>query len=213
LGIVLCLHIGLGIRLIQPPPEGSIDNFIVVAAQISAITASDLLLGPTFHEFPDLKIAMSEGGIGWIPYFLHRADRHQSNQTWTGAFADDARRLSDVFRDHVLACFITDPDGLVLRHRIGVDNIAWECDYPHSDSTWPHAPELLHGELELAGVPDDEIDKITWQNSCRFFDVDPFVPTSRDGATVGALRARAVDVDTNEVSRKVWAERYLERTP
>jgi predicted TIM-barrel fold metal-dependent hydrolase len=212
LGVVLCLHIGLGIRLITTPPDGAIDNFIVVAAQISAITAADLLLGPTLREFPDLKIAMSEAGIGWIPYFLHRADRHQSNQVWTGTFDAGGRSLSDIYRDHVLSCFITDPDGLALRHRIGVDNIAWECDYPHSDSTWPDAAELLNGEFNGAGVTDDEIDKITWQNSCRFFRLEPFQGLSRTEATVGALRLRATDVDTSETPRATWAARYVQAT-
>ena len=48
---------------------------------------------------------------------------------------------SDVFREHILTCFITDPVGLALRDEIGVDNICWEQDYPHSDSSWPTAPE------------------------------------------------------------------------
>ena len=53
-------------------------------------------------------------------------------------------RPSDVFREHFLTCFISDPVGVQLRHHIGIDNIAWECDYPHSDSSWPEAPEELH---------------------------------------------------------------------
>jgi predicted TIM-barrel fold metal-dependent hydrolase len=207
LGIVLCLHIGLGIRLLRQAPDASIDNFIVIAGQISAIAAADLLLGPTLRKFPELRIALSEGGIGWIPFFLERADRHYTNQVWTGEQRD--RTLpSDLFREHMLACFITDPSGLKLRHEIGVDLIAWECDYPHSDSNWPNAAEILNAEFQGAGVPDDEINAITWQNSARFFGIDPFVTVPRERATVGALRANATDVDTSETSRKVWRERF-----
>jgi hypothetical protein len=37
------------------------------------------------QEIPDLKIALSEGGTGWIPYFLERADRtYEMHSTWTG---------------------------------------------------------------------------------------------------------------------------------
>jgi predicted TIM-barrel fold metal-dependent hydrolase len=207
LGIVLCLHIGLGIRLLQRAPDSTIDNFIVIAGQISAIAAADLLLGPTLRKFPDLRIALSEGGIGWIPFFLERADRHYTNQVWTGG-ERDARLPSDLFREHMLACFITDPSGLKLRHEIGVDIIAWECDYPHSDSDWPDAPDKLNAELKNAGVTDDETHAITWQNSARFFGIDPFVTVPREQATVGALRAQAADVDTSETSRKVWRERF-----
>ena len=92
-----------------------------------------------------------------------------------------------------------------LREQIGIDNIAWECDYPHTDTTWPQSPEFTWAEFQEAGVTDQaEIDKITFENACRFFDWDPFEHTTREDATVGALRARATDVDTTRKSRAEW---------
>ncbi|MDP2288161.1 MAG: amidohydrolase family protein, partial [Actinomycetota bacterium] len=79
---------------------------------------------------------------------------------------------------------------------IGIDNITWECDYPHSDSTWPEAPEVLMKSLERAELTDDEIEKVTWQNAARWYQFDPFQHRSRKESTVGALRAQAGDVDT-----------------
>ena len=79
------------------------------------------------------------------------------------------------------------------RDLIGIDNITWECDYPHSDSTWPTAPEKLWASLH--GVPDDDIHKITWQNVQRHFQYDPFKHIPREQCTVGALRAQAKHVD------------------
>ena len=70
---------------------------------------------------------------------------------------------------------------LKLRHEIGIDIIAWESDYPHSDGLWPDAPEVVFAELQDAGCTDDEIHKITWQNTCRFFDFDPFTASSPEG--------------------------------
>ena len=71
---------------------------------------------------------------------------------------------SEVFRERFLTCFIADPVGIRLRDMIGIDNIAWECDYPHSDSSWPNAPEEL--AAVAADVPDDELNKITYENAC-----------------------------------------------
>jgi hypothetical protein len=71
----------------------------------------------------------------------------------------------------------------------------WECDYPHSDSTWPHAPELL--AKRLSGVSDDVVNKITYENALRILDFDPFASIPKDQATVGVLRARADSVDTS----------------
>lgn len=111
------------------------------------------------------------------------------------------------FRDHILACYITDPSGLLLRDRIGLDIIAWECDYPHTDTTGPESPEFAWKEFQDAGCSSEEIDRITWQNTCRFFDWDPFAHTPKEQATVAALRAQAQDVDTTRMSRAEWRQR------
>jgi predicted TIM-barrel fold metal-dependent hydrolase len=206
-GSSLCMHIGASGGLVTLAPEAPIDHAIILPTQLSLMAAQDLLFGPALRKFPDLKIALSEGGIGWIPYYLDRADRHYRNQVWTGQ--DFGGKLpSEVFREHVLACFITDPSGLKLRHEIGIDLLAWECDYPHTDTTWPNSPEVLMAEFEGAGVTDEEINKITFENSCRFFDFDPFASIPKDKATVGALRALAQDVDTSVVSKVEYRERY-----
>ncbi len=100
-----------------------------------------------------MRIALSEGGTGWIPYFLDRVDRtFEMHHTWT--LQDFGGRLpSEVFRQHFLTCFISDRVGIELRHRIGIDNIAWEADYPHSDSMWPGAPEELSAVFTDNAVP------------------------------------------------------------
>jgi hypothetical protein len=87
-----------------------------------------------------------------------------------------------------------------VRDRIGIETIAWECDYPHSDSTWPRSPEALWGELQSAGCSDDDIEAVTWKNAARFFEFDPFASIDKADATVRALRATAADVDVSETS-------------
>jgi predicted TIM-barrel fold metal-dependent hydrolase len=204
--LVLSLHIGAGFDVIKRPPEAPIDHLMVLACQISAITAQDLLFGPTLRRFPDLRVALSEGGIGWIPFYFDRIDRHVENQAWLKS--DFGAKLpSEVFRDHFLACYITDPSGLLLRDRIGMDLIAWECDYPHTDTTWPESPEFTWRELQQASCSDEEIGKITWENACRFYAWDPFRHSSRSDATVGALRGLAADVDTTRMPRAEWRKR------
>jgi predicted TIM-barrel fold metal-dependent hydrolase len=206
--MVLSLHIGAGFAVIQQAKEAPVDHLMVLACQISAITAQDLLFGPTLRKFPDLKVALSEGGIGWIPFYFDRIDRHYQNQKWLRQEMDFGGKLpSEVFKDHILACYITDPSGLELRHRIGIDNIAWECDYPHTDTTWPESPEFAWGELQDAHCTDQEIHKITWENACRFYSWDPLDHIAKEDATVGALRAKATDVDTTRFPKEEWKKR------
>ena len=208
-GMVMCCHIGQGFASLQLSGDGGVDNLMVLAPQIAMLGVQDLLWGPAFRAYPDLKVAMSEGGIGWIPFYLDRSDRHFTNQTWLHDRDHFGGKLpSEVFREHVLACYVTDPMSLRLRNEIGIDNIAWECDYPHSDCFWPDAPEKLLAELEQAGADDAEIEKITWQNSARWFDWDVFSGKDRSEVNVAGLRSLAGDVDTSTTTRAQFAQRY-----
>jgi predicted TIM-barrel fold metal-dependent hydrolase len=208
--VAVCLHIGGSFGLIQRPPGASIDNLIILAPQLSAIIATDLILAGTFVRFPELKVALSEGGIGWISFYLDRLDRHVWNHRWTGLkIAEKDMTPTELWNRNFLGCFITDPAALRVRDRIGIDTIAWECDYPHSDSTWPRSPEMVWGELTAAGATEEEIHKITWQNASRFFSFDPFKSRTREQSTVAALRATATDVDTTETSKATYKERYF----
>ncbi|MGD9798058.1 MAG: amidohydrolase family protein [Acidimicrobiia bacterium] len=214
-GIIPCMHIGGAFGLIQRPTDVPPlpDDIILLAPQVMAVTTTDIILGGLLQRFPDLKFALSEGGIGWVSFFLDRLDRHVTNHAWTHLDKLPAGKTpTEVWREHFLACFITDPSALKLRDRIGVESLAWECDYPHSDCTWPNSPELLHAELKGAGCSDADIDMITWRNVARFFDYDPFRTIPKEEATVGALRRRAAaaGVDTSETPKAEYRRRYAE---
>jgi hypothetical protein len=84
-----------------------------------------------------------------------------------------------------------------LRHDIGIDNIAWECDYPHSDSSWPDAPDELAAVADRYDVPRDDLDKITHENAMRWYSYDPFSVIPKEQATVAALRANAAGHDVS----------------
>jgi predicted TIM-barrel fold metal-dependent hydrolase len=192
-GTIVCLHIGSSSSLVVTAPDAPIDVLIGLQPVNIVQAAADLLWSPVLRKFPDLQVALSEGGIGWIPYFLDRMDWiYTRHHVWTGQ--DFGNKLpSQVFAEHVVTCFIDDPSGVELRHRVGIDSMCWEADYPHSDSTWPQSPETLMKSLD--GVPDDDIEKFTHRNAMRHYRFDPFAHRPRQQCTVGALRAQALDVD------------------
>ena len=192
-GVVVCIHIGSGAGMAFTSMDAPVDVMITVQPINIVTCASDLLWSTVLRAYPDLRIALSEGGIGWIPYFLERADYvYERHHAWTHQDFGP-KRPSEVFREHMITCFIDDKVGVANRHAVGIDTITWECDYPHSDTTWPNAPERLWENLE--GVPDDEIAKITHQNAMRAFSLDAFKYIPREQCTVAALRAQARDVD------------------
>ena len=193
-GTIVCLHIGSSSQLTITSIEAPINVMISLQPMNIVQAAADILWSRVMTEFPDVTFALSEGGIGWIPYFLERCDYvYEHHQSWTGQ--DLPMKPSDLFRERFITCFIDDAAGVKNRHDVGLDKITWECDYPHSDSTWPESPERLM--QSLAGVPDDEIDAITHLNAMRLFHYDPFSRIPREQATVGALRALATGVDTS----------------
>ncbi len=192
-GTVVCIHIGSGAGMAFTSMEAPVDVMITVQPINIVSCAADLLWSRVLRTFPNLKFALSEGGIGWIPYFLERADYvYKHHRQWT--FQDFGKKLpSEVFREHIITCFIDDKAGVANRHLVGIDTITWECDYPHSDTTWPRAPEIL--AESFAGVPDAEVNKITHENALRHFRLDAFKHRPKEKCRAGALRAESPDVD------------------
>jgi predicted TIM-barrel fold metal-dependent hydrolase len=188
--VVVCMHIGSSSELVITSPDAPMDCLITLTPMNIVKAATDLVWSPVLRSFPDLKVALSEGGIGWIPYFLERIDyNYDRHHAWTGQ--DYGNELpSEVFNRNVLTCFIDDHFGVASRDYLEMDNVMWECDYPHSDSTWPTAPETL--SANLSGISDSDLDRITHLNAMRHFHYDPFAALGgREQCTVGALRARA----------------------
>jgi predicted TIM-barrel fold metal-dependent hydrolase len=206
-GVVLAIHIASGAGGLQGGPDTPMDVKITLPCWNALPCAANFLWSRSLTRFPDLRIALSEGGTSWIPGFLDRMERHYGNQRWTGS---DLGGLSptEAFRRHFLACFICDPSGLLLRDRIGIDNIAYEVDYPHSDCTWPHSAEEVWEHFELARCSDAEIDKISHGNALRWLRFDLFKHLPRERASVGALRGGAADVDLRMRSRAEYKAAY-----
>jgi len=164
-GMPLCMHFGTSGLTLRPSADC---NDLVITSTMglnSMITFADLLFSPVFHKFPNLKCVLSEGGIGWLPYMLERAETAWSRHRWHAGAADVNPR--ELFGRNLYGCFISDKAGLRERHDIGVDHIMWECDYPHSDSDWPHARKVA--AESLAEIPDDEVHKIVELNARRVF--------------------------------------------
>lgn len=207
-GMVISIHIGSTGELPTTSEDAPIDIPVTLATMTANQTLMDYLYSDVFVKFPRLKIALSEGGAGWIPYVLDRLDRHAVNQRWTGQRFGPDHLPSQCFREHFLACVVSDPAGLALRDRIGIDNIAVEVDFPHSDSQWPRAPEVFFQDFQDANASDEEIERMTWKNAAAFYAWDPFAHRSREELTVGALRRRAQHVDTSTTTKEEYRARY-----
>jgi len=157
-------------------------------------TMIEWVFSPVVRKFPGIKVALAEGGIGWMPFFLERCaqvvDKHRywiasgdvKHDSISGhvevdretAIDLDDFSVIDTFRRHIYGCFIDDAHGVDNIASIGVDNVMIETDYPHSDSTWPNC--LEHAKVQLAGLPVEDQYKIMRGNAERLFRFEPAQP-------------------------------------
>jgi len=194
-GMVISAHIGTGAAAPHASMESPIDAWITTMPMSISNSAADWLFSSVFKKFPKLKLALSEGGIGWIPYLLERADfTYRHHRAWTHSnFGNELP--SDVFNRHFITCFIDDQFGLKNTESLNTNMVMWECDYPHSDTLWPKCPEHLWDSIKH--LSQDQIDAMTHKNAMREYRFDPFAVLAREKCTVGALRESAKDVDVS----------------
>ena len=169
--MIVNMHIGSSSKM----PSTSVDAPAAVGSSLTHINAelsmTDFLFSGLFERFSNLKVAYSEGQIGWIPYLLHRMDVvWEDNRGWGGVADKVPNPPSTYFPDHVFGCFFDDPKGLKLIDEIGADNITYESDYPHSDSTWPNTAQLALEQM--AGLSDEQIWKVVRGNAIKLFGLD-----------------------------------------
>jgi predicted TIM-barrel fold metal-dependent hydrolase len=99
---------------------------------------SDFIFSGILVRYPNLKLCYAEAQIGWIPYVLERADDIVfTHGVWNGVREHCPDQPSSYFRRHMYGCFFRDKHGLKSLDEIGVDNVTFETDYPHNDTTWP----------------------------------------------------------------------------
>lgn len=163
-GVVLSMHIGTGGSLYSPSPESPEAVQISLCGVNSMGACTDLIYSGILQRHPGVKIALSEGGAGWIPYLVERMD-----YTWerTRLGVDKSIAPSQLFKRHFWSCFISDETALAIRDMIGVEKLMWECDFPHNDSNWPDSRKMF--EKVVADLPDDVCRRIGETNARELY--------------------------------------------
>jgi predicted TIM-barrel fold metal-dependent hydrolase len=208
--VVLCTHIGSSSRSPQISVDAPPSTAITGSSLMSAYTLLELIWAEFWADFPDLRFSLTEGDIGWIPYFLWRAEHVNNRHSgWARpTFPAGMSGPADVFRKHIYVCFISDKVGPHMMDHFNKDMVCWESDYPHSDSNWPFAPEDV---IETMGhLSDTTISKITHENAMAAYSFDPFASIPKEQCRAGCLRAQATDVDTVTHVGHEASERDLE---
>jgi predicted TIM-barrel fold metal-dependent hydrolase len=134
-------------------------------------TFATLILSGVLERFPGLKVVSAELNCGWLPYFLRRMDEHSQTRGLRLHGSPFLTKLtlkpSEYFQRQLYATFIDDRFGVAHRHDIGVENMLWSSDFPHSATFWPHSREKI--SLDFEGVGEEDKQKILWHNTAKLY--------------------------------------------
>jgi predicted TIM-barrel fold metal-dependent hydrolase len=166
--IPVCMHIGTSVGAILPSPEAPM-TLPIALSYIGAMQCSvNLAMSPVCRKFDKLKLVFSEGGIGWLPAVMERADfQWTKHGAWTGL---TGTLPSEIFRRNMYFCMIQEPWGFQtksVRDTIGEDHIFWELDYPHADTPWPNTQQAAKEMFD--GVDPVAVEKATYKNAEKIF--------------------------------------------
>jgi predicted TIM-barrel fold metal-dependent hydrolase len=139
-GTVISLHVGSSGIHPSPPGAPGLQLGSTLFGALSLSACAEWLWSEYPVRYPELKIAMSEGGIGWVPMLIDRLDNIVDRSGYGLGWPE---RPADVLRRNFWFCTLDDPSTIALRHVIGTDHIMLETDYPHGDSTWPYTQDVI----------------------------------------------------------------------
>jgi predicted TIM-barrel fold metal-dependent hydrolase len=169
---VVCMHIGSGSVMQRTSNDAPAGVTTALTSLNAYMSMTDWLLSGTLLRFPHLKIAFSESQIGWMPFLLERLDRVVTNAgAWSGLDPLVVDPPSTQVPGRVYGSFFDDMVGVEMRHLIGVEQLCFETDYPHQDSTWPDTPDVVR---QIASrVAPEELELLVRGNTIRMLDLDP----------------------------------------
>jgi uncharacterized protein len=172
LDIPIHWHAGGGLRLNLPLWKGYSRNQGQAVGPSGSFSTQaqfipNLIFSGVLDRYPRLKWVCAETGLGWVNYILEGCDHEwERRHLWTEGILD---RPSELFKRQIYVDFWCETAGVELRHFIGMNNIMWESDYPHSTSTYPESWDFV--ERTLKGVPQDERNQLLYGNAMNLYHV------------------------------------------
>src|SRR4029453_1626778 len=173
-GTVVCMHIGSSSRM----PATSPDAPFIVSSTLTFSNAMgsmcDYIFSGVLDRFPTLKLAYSEGQVGWAPYVIERADKLWEERAANSFGSSLPHPPSSYIPGRIYFCIFDDEVGLANRDVGGMEQITFEVDYPHADSTFPHTLETAQLICDKAGLDDRERYLLMRGNAIKAFGLGRF---------------------------------------
>ena len=171
---VICMHIGSSSKMPSTSPDApfSVSSTITFANAMGSMC--DYILSGIFVRFPELRIAYAEGQVGWMPYVIERMDKIWEERGDASFGIDLPNPPSSYINNHIWGCIFDDEIGLKNRDIIGMNQICFEVDFPHADTTFPNTLKVATKICEEAGLSEDEIYRLMRGNAIDCFGLERF---------------------------------------
>ena len=171
----LCMHIGSSSKMPSTSPDSPFIVSSTLTFQNAMGSLCDYIFSGTLEKYPTMKLAYSEGQVGWMPYVLERADKLWAERISSDSFGTSLPHPpSSYMAGRVYGCIFDDEIGLANRSVIGMEQITFETDYPHADSTFPHSKETAQLICDKAGLDDRERYLFLRGNAIKAFGLERF---------------------------------------
>jgi predicted TIM-barrel fold metal-dependent hydrolase len=172
---VINMHIGSSSKLPMTSPDAPIFVGVSLVWQNSVHALVDWVFSGRLAKFPQIRIALSEGQVGWMPFVMERMDSvWERKEMYGGEHMGVVDRPSTYVRDRVFGCIFDDVAGLKARDVVGIGQIMWETDFPHTDGTYPHSKETAEKLMAAGGLADDEVYKVMRGNAIKCYGLDKY---------------------------------------
>jgi predicted TIM-barrel fold metal-dependent hydrolase len=167
----VCMHIGSSSTMHLSSPDSPPACVAASNTSNSMDALTDWLFSGSLVRYPELRIALSESQVGWIPYHLERCDHVWLVHRAWGEIRDRLPEPpSHYYYRQVYGCLFDDAFGIENIKHVGEDNVTFETDYPHLDGTWPHSKEVA--EKMTTSLTDEQTYKLLRGNAIRLLNLD-----------------------------------------
>jgi predicted TIM-barrel fold metal-dependent hydrolase len=166
---VVNLHVGSSSETMVPSRDSPLPVLSALFPVNALATTVDWLFSGIPHRYPDIKIVMAEGGIGWVPMLQDRLtyfSRHDADGFRPAGWPSDLTPRELLHRNFWFTTFF-DPVAFEHRHEIGVDRIMVESDYPHPDTSWPDTQRVLG--TQFAQFSQEDVEQMTYRNALELY--------------------------------------------
>lgn len=166
------MHIGSSSSMPSTSPDAPLATSMSLYAQNAEGSLADWVFSGTLARFPEIKIAYAESQVGWMPFMLERLD--SVYREGRGGVGGDGMLPSEIVQERVFGCVFDDLFGLKVRDEVGVEQILFETDYPHSDGTFPHSRKVAHGLFSAAGMNAHDCYLVLRGNAIKAYGLERF---------------------------------------